>query len=469
GATYTVVVSNAASASATSGTVTVTETLPSGLTLVSMAGTGWTCTANSCTRSDALSGGSAYPAITVTVSVNQNAVSPQVNVIAVSGGGSSSASTSDSTNIRQIAPVSVTPGSGGGGIQTFQFKYADSFGATDIRTVWAYITASFTSPLTNRCQFYYDRTLNALYLLNDASSAWLSGTPGSSGTLQNSQCSMNLSGASVSSTAYELTLTIPLTFTTSFTGDKQVWMYASSATTNSGWLQLGTWTVAFAQLTSISPTTQPTNSPDFTLTANGTGFVSGSAIQWTSPLGAKTNLTTTFVDSTQLQASVPASLLTMPGQAQVAVLSGGVTTSSQPFGITGGYQLISVSPDAANVNRGNATLTVRGAGFVNGAQVQWLAPNGAVYSNLTTTFTNGLVLGATLPASLMTPAGAGSIRVVNADSSVSNSVPLYVVTSDMSPVSITPNSGSGSSQTFQLRYASATGAPAMGTAWLYIT
>ena len=46
GATYTLSVSNAATAGPTSGTVTVTDKLPAGLTLVSMAGTGWTCAAN---------------------------------------------------------------------------------------------------------------------------------------------------------------------------------------------------------------------------------------------------------------------------------------------------------------------------------------------------------------------------------------------------------------------------------------
>src|SRR5262249_40012998 len=40
GATYTVTVANGASAGPTSGTVTVTENIPSGLTLVSMAGSG---------------------------------------------------------------------------------------------------------------------------------------------------------------------------------------------------------------------------------------------------------------------------------------------------------------------------------------------------------------------------------------------------------------------------------------------
>lgn len=96
-ATYTVTVSN--STGVTSGTVTVTDTIPSGLTLVSMAGTGWNCVSNSCTRSDALAGGASYPSITVTVNVAGNASSPQVNQVAVSGGGSAGANTSDSTNI----------------------------------------------------------------------------------------------------------------------------------------------------------------------------------------------------------------------------------------------------------------------------------------------------------------------------------------------------------------------------------
>ncbi len=108
-ATYTVTVSNRANAAPTSGTVTVTETAPSGLTLVSMAGTGWTCAASSCTRSDALNGGASYPAITVTVNVAANASSPQVNQVSVSGGGSGNANASDSTVvIPNPAVLSIT-------------------------------------------------------------------------------------------------------------------------------------------------------------------------------------------------------------------------------------------------------------------------------------------------------------------------------------------------------------------------
>lgn len=99
GDTYTVTVSNTAGAGPTSGTVTVTDTVPSGLTLDSMAGTGWTCEGNSCTRSDVLAAGASYPAITVTVDVASDATTPQVNSVTVSGGGSASTTATDSTRI----------------------------------------------------------------------------------------------------------------------------------------------------------------------------------------------------------------------------------------------------------------------------------------------------------------------------------------------------------------------------------
>jgi uncharacterized repeat protein (TIGR01451 family) len=98
-AAYTVTVSNAAGAASTSGTVTVTETVPAGLTPASMSGTGWSCSSLTCTRSDSLGGGSSYPAIAVTVNVAASASSPQVNQIGVSGGGSAPATAIDSTAI----------------------------------------------------------------------------------------------------------------------------------------------------------------------------------------------------------------------------------------------------------------------------------------------------------------------------------------------------------------------------------
>jgi uncharacterized repeat protein (TIGR01451 family) len=96
-ATYTLTVSNASGAAATSGAVSAIEDLPASLTLVSMVGTGWTCFNDTCTRSDALSAGQSYPAITVTVNVASNAPSSVTNKVIVTGGGSGASVSSDVT------------------------------------------------------------------------------------------------------------------------------------------------------------------------------------------------------------------------------------------------------------------------------------------------------------------------------------------------------------------------------------
>jgi len=89
GATYTLSVGNVGTA-ASSGTVTVTDTLPaSGLTATALSGTGWSCTLSTltCTRSDALAAGANYPALTLTVNVASNAPPSVTNTAVVSGGG----------------------------------------------------------------------------------------------------------------------------------------------------------------------------------------------------------------------------------------------------------------------------------------------------------------------------------------------------------------------------------------------
>ncbi len=106
-AQYTILVSNTGTGS-TLGPVTVTENLPAGETLVSMSGSGWTCSGNTCTQSNALAAGMSYGAITVTVDVSLDATTPQVNMAMVSGGGTESASAADSTTITGV-PTAVTP------------------------------------------------------------------------------------------------------------------------------------------------------------------------------------------------------------------------------------------------------------------------------------------------------------------------------------------------------------------------
>ena len=70
---YTLTVSNAGQGP-TTGAVTVSDTLPAGLTATAVGGTGWSCTLTplTCTRADTLVSGAAYPVITVTVNVAED-------------------------------------------------------------------------------------------------------------------------------------------------------------------------------------------------------------------------------------------------------------------------------------------------------------------------------------------------------------------------------------------------------------
>lgn len=122
GKTYTITVNNAGSGP-TAGQVTVTDTLPGGLTATAITGTGWTCsTLTSCSRSDILAAGSSYPALTLTVSVAGNAPASVTNSATVSGGGQlnmTNDSANDPTGIDPAIPYDLTltlAGSGSGSI-----------------------------------------------------------------------------------------------------------------------------------------------------------------------------------------------------------------------------------------------------------------------------------------------------------------------------------------------------------------
>ena len=108
-AVYTVAVSNLVSTQPTSGEITVQAAVPAGLTLLSMAGTEWTCPSggSACTRADSLAPGANYPPITVTVKVASDAPPLVVNAVGVSGGGSTPGSATDPTTISVGSPCDV--------------------------------------------------------------------------------------------------------------------------------------------------------------------------------------------------------------------------------------------------------------------------------------------------------------------------------------------------------------------------
>jgi DNA/RNA endonuclease G (NUC1) len=88
---YTITVSNIG-ALPSAGSITVTDTLPAGLTASAMSGDGWTANLATltCTRTDSLAAGTSFPPITLTVAVATNAIANITNFATVSGGGDNS-------------------------------------------------------------------------------------------------------------------------------------------------------------------------------------------------------------------------------------------------------------------------------------------------------------------------------------------------------------------------------------------
>jgi endonuclease G len=98
--TYTITVTNNGGV-ASSGTITVTDTLPAGLTATFIGGSGWSSDLGTltCTRSDVLAAGAGYPPITVTVSVSSNAPTFVTNNASVSGGGDTNLANNSASDI----------------------------------------------------------------------------------------------------------------------------------------------------------------------------------------------------------------------------------------------------------------------------------------------------------------------------------------------------------------------------------
>lgn len=125
-----------------------------------------------------------------------------------------------------VANVSVSPSTGSGNSQTFAFQFSDEAGAGDLTSVSVLFNASVST--TTACSVTYDRVRNALYLLTDAGQLPASSITPGSGTLQNSQCSLNGVGSSVALSGQILTLNLALTFSSSFSGAKNIYMQAIS-------------------------------------------------------------------------------------------------------------------------------------------------------------------------------------------------------------------------------------------------
>jgi uncharacterized protein (TIGR03437 family) len=176
-------------------------------------------------------------------------------------------------------------------------------------------------------------------------------------------------------------------------------------------------------LTALIPTGAPVGSSDLVVTVTGLGFTSADILDVVENY-THYQVTTTPVNSTTLNAVIPATLLqsVVPVSIDVLDTSDGDMSPPQNFQIVS-PNIASLTPATITAGGPLFTLTVTGAGFVPSAVVKW---NGLP---LPTTFAGASQLNCTVPAPLIASPGPATITVLSGG-----------VTSNSSTLAILPGS-----------------------------
>jgi 6-phosphogluconolactonase (cycloisomerase 2 family) len=196
-------------------------------------------------------------------------------------------------------------------------------------------------------------------------------------------------------------------------------------------------------VSNISPTSATVGGPAFTLTVNGSGFVQGSQVSFN-----LNNVTSTFVNSTQLTASIPASALAIAGNPYVIVTNpDGSTSVALTFTVNnpqpGGG---SVSPPSLPAGSNALTLNVTGTGFAQGSVVL-IGGN-----SRRTTYKSSTSLQATLLPSDLAQGGTLNITVMNPPpgGGTTGVISFTVADYSVTPPSSTPPVTAGQTAIFAL-------------------
>ncbi|HUI80835.1 MAG TPA: SBBP repeat-containing protein [Bryobacteraceae bacterium] len=332
-----------------------------------------------------------------------------------------------------ITVVSVTPSTGSGASQTFSLLISDPKGAADVAQVWLEMSSALAST-ASACYVRYDVALNVLYLYNDAGTAWLGPiTPGTSATIQNSQCLLNAAASAVLQAGTNLTISVSLFFSQPFAGSRTIYVSANSATVNSGWQTEGTWTVSANQMNVISATP-----------SSGSGIMQTFSYVIFDQKGTS--------DLTQVWMDVS------PGSATTANVC---------------YTRYVLSPSSLYLLNDGGTvwtgpLTPGSSGTLHNSQCTLNAATSSASASGTNLLVN---LGITFSTTFV---GVKSLYVDAANATAYTGwqpVGSYTVISPSNPisvVSVTPNSGSGLSQTFRYVISDQRGAADLTQVWMEI-
>jgi hypothetical protein len=135
----------------------------------------------------------------------------------------------------------VAPASGNGRTQDFVATYSHPSGAKNVITSFILIEKGMTG--INSCFVSYNTSAKNVNLMGDHAQ-WGKAVPaGSSNTLANTQCSVDASRVKAEIDGNNLQVTYPITFSSSYSGAKKVYLQASAEKVFTPWTEKGSWIV----------------------------------------------------------------------------------------------------------------------------------------------------------------------------------------------------------------------------------
>ena len=196
---------------------------------------------------------------------------------------------------RPPSPISANPAYGSALAHTFTFLFSDPDGWQNLGVVNVLINNFLDG--RNACYLAYSRTYGVLFLVDNDGGTLLPALPlNGSGSVSNGQCTVTGAGSSANGSGTTLTLTLNLSFTSTFAGNKVIYMAAGdTAGNNSGWQALGTFGVpgasTFPAVGGVTPPRGNGRSQTFVFTFSDTkGF---------QDLGVENVLINNFLDGRQ--------------------------------------------------------------------------------------------------------------------------------------------------------------------------
>ncbi len=191
-------------------------------------------------------------------------------------------------------------------------------------------------------------------------------------------------------------------------------------------------------VTSTSPSSHGQGASNQTVTIKGSGFVSGAAASFSGT--GVTVSSTTFKSSTELRASVSIESGASVGLRTVTVTNPDAGTGSLANGFTvnAAPNVESISPSARAKGTGTQNVTIKGSGFVSGAEASFSGSGVTVNS---TSFKSSTELTASITISSSAGTGPRTVTVTNPDEGSGSLTNGFTVNAAPNVEALTPSAG----------------------------